>query len=80
MPAQAQADIKKQLPEAPLGLFRPTLVYALNALAAPYVRWLASDAGRAFCKQHVGAERTLPLAPPKGDMKLETTEDYLDGW
>ena len=74
--------IRRQLQEAPPGLFRPTLVPVLNSLFGVYSDWIESDSGKQFCNTVVGMTLSLPRSNKGATMEgyLPTTEDYLSGW
>ena len=76
IPPATTEHIRRQLQEAPPGLFRPTIVPCLNTLAGEYLKWLESSDGVDFCSNVVGIKRALKLKKSK----INTTEDYLGEW
>ena len=77
VPTDVATTIRRQLPEAPPGLFLPTLVPTLNVVCPAYIAWLDSEAGKVFCKGAIGIARSIK---PQKPVAMGSTEDYLDGW
>lgn len=80
VPSEAHAAIRKQLQEAPVDLFFPTLTPTLNVLQSVYESWLQSQQGVEFIRDAIGVSRQLHGKAKAPAASLDSTDDYLSGW
>lgn len=77
VPPTTQQQLKRQLSEAPISIFRPVHPLALNVLCPLYDEWLGSAAGEAFCRDAIGLAR---IPRPKQAVTLDASDDYMSAW
>ena len=84
---ESRKMIERQLPEAPLTLFKPCLTPTVNTLTSVYWQWLATPDGGSLAKKLIGTAPRWTMAGRQAGGKdkdsgpeLSSTNDYLAGW